>query len=190
MLSENDWQEIVHSGRNGLQCVQQMANEMLQRMSDLDKILSTVSMTSGSREIISPIKNLRIRYDSMGSGDFMAPRGNRKHTGIDIEVDAEGEKVAMPLKNGIVIREFFPYFGDSSWRGVEVGNEMFICRLHYVIPITDLIGKEISQGDVIGHTQDISKKYKNISPLKNLQMKNHIHFECFINLSNIIRSYT
>jgi len=148
-------------------------------MADLDKTLMKVSMTSGGRMIIPPVRNPRIRHDGMGSGDFMANRGKRKHPGLDLEIDEEGQDIIMPLKKAIVIREFFPYYGVPFWRGVEVGNEMFICKIHYSIPIMDLIGKEVPQGEVIAHAQDISRKYS-------YQMKKHIHWECFLNLTGTL----
>jgi hypothetical protein len=152
-----------------------MTDEATKRLVEMDKAFTACSVSMTQFDIIPPVRNPKIRHDSMGSGDFMASRGNRRHPGIDIEISHDGEEIIMPLKNAIVIREFFPYPADTIRRGVEVGNDMFICRIHYVQPDMSLIGKEVAQGEVIGHAQDIREKYGHM-------MKMHVHFECLINL--------
>lgn len=111
----------------------------------------------------------KIRNDAEGSGYFGAPRGNRKHQGVDLET-TEGKQVKAP-EAGTIKRKAYPYKGDANYTGLifngDSGTEW---RVYYVKPLEALIGQRVEQGQTIATSQDISKKY---GPL----MKAHIHVE-------------
>lgn len=108
--------------------------------------------------------------DGFGSGQYHSSRdgGKRRHAGLDIIVPP-GEAVFSPI-SGNIVRQAFPYKdtkdfagvvvkGDGDWNGYEI-------KLFYV---EGLFSGSITQGSVIGTSQDLTKRYPGII--------NHVHVE-------------
>lgn len=108
----------------------------------------------------------------MGLGHFGAPRGSRKHAGVDFVV-TPGQPVMSPIE-GVITRVTIPYASDSRWKGFEISgsgrHEGYTIKIFYMNPDTRLLYQSVRPGDVIGTAQDISLKY---APA----MKPHIHLE-------------
>ena len=104
-----------------------------------------------------------IRNDSKGLGHHGAPRGHRKHDGVDFEC-IPGQGIFMPV-DGILARESLPYKDDLRWRGVYIFNPRIEIKMWYFVP--NLLGMELKAGTVIGIAQDIGEKYEGVTP--------HIH---------------
>lgn len=124
--------------------------------------------------IKSPIKNPKLRgNDKHGSGAFGAPRGARKHRGVDI-VSTPGESVFSPM-DGKISKIGFPY-GDgvggvhdaTPFRYVEITGAGATARVYYVEP-TVSVGQKVKAGDIIGTAQDLDPRYSGIT--------RHVHLE-------------
>jgi len=114
--------------------------------------------------------NLKKRKsDKWGQGHFGAPRGDRKHNGIDYAC-LEGSEILSPV-DGQVTKHGYPYADDLSFRYVQITNGERKHRIFYVDPILP-IGRIIKEGDVIGTAQDLEQRYPEITP--------HIHYEIMI----------
>ena len=112
---------------------------------------------------------LRMRGDDdWGSGAFNAPRGERKHRGIDI-ITSPGEEIYCPI-DGRIVRVAEPYddeprynglllAGSGSWEGYEI-------KLFYLDGFS--LGP-IEQGALMARSEDISIRYPGIT--------NHVHLE-------------
>ncbi len=123
-------------------------------------------------QLVNPIKNGRIRNpDKWGSGSFGAPRGSRKHNGIDITA-INRQDVLSPV-SGKVIRKSFPYAKDLSYTGVLIegtdGHAGILVKIFYMTPLVSVIGSNVSAGEKIGAAQELTRKYPGIT--------NHIHLE-------------
>lgn len=121
--------------------------------------------------ITSPYQ--KIRNDSQGDGFFGASRGRRSHNGIDIIV-TPGSAVYCPIE-GVMFRMAYPYGtnrGNDQWEGcviVGLGDyKGYEVKIFYMRPFT--MGDYLFPGDIIGVSQDISRKY---SP----SMIDHLHVE-------------
>lgn len=109
----------------------------------------------------------RIRgNDAHGSGSFGTGRGDKTHNGIDIVV-SPGQSIHMPF-TGKVVRIARPYADDLSWEGLAIQNERYFAKIYYLRPL-DVVGLTLNAGTVIGHAQDIGKRYRGITP--------HVHLE-------------
>ena len=104
-----------------------------------------------------------IRNDSKGLGHHGAPRGHRKHDGVDLIV-SPGQSILMPV-DGIITRVSMPYKDDERWLGALIVNPRIEIKMWYFIP--NLLGMELKAGTVIGTAQDIGEKYEGVTP--------HIH---------------
>ena len=104
-----------------------------------------------------------IRNDSKGLGHHGAPRGHRKHDGVDL-ICTPGQDILMPI-DGIIARVSLPYKDDERWIGAYIVNPRIEIKMWYFIP--NLLGMELKAGSVIGIAQDIGKKYEGVTP--------HIH---------------
>ncbi len=120
--------------------------------------------------IAKPVRPLKIRNDSSGSGHFGASRNGQSHHGTDYLV-IEGQNIYSPI-NGKVTRIAMPYSDDSSFKGCVIENEKYKVKIFYIIP--QKIGKYVIAGQRVGTAQDITKKYGG-------SMKNHIHIEIIKN---------
>ena len=127
--------------------------------------------------IVSPTGKKIIRVDRQGDGRFGAPRGHRIHTGIDWECDVGQDTYAMI--QGRVVRNTVVYEGEN-WQGIELRNDLFICRMSYLVPDLTLIGTHVMAGHRVGTAQDISKKFGG-------GMKPHIHATIFFNYEGFLR---
>lgn len=114
------------------------------------------------------------RYDSMGSGDFRSPRGERKHSGRDYAVIPGSQIISQT--QGEVIKLGYPYPPSDTKKGnyryIEIlSPNNYTIKYFYVMPHRDIIvGKYVDQYAPIGLAQDISYVY---GP----DMIPHIHVE-------------
>jgi hypothetical protein len=117
------------------------------------------------------LQQSRLR-DAFGSGQYRASRGTRKHAGIDI-VTAAGETIFAPI-TGSVVRQAFPYKSDKNYVGVVIKGsgdwQGYEVKIFYV---EGLFSGPVSQGEVVGLAQDLTKKYPGIT--------NHVHLEARLN---------
>ena len=117
---------------------------------------------------------MKIRgLDCHGSGAWQAPRGHRKHNGVDV-VCQPGDKVRS-LTDGKVTKYGYPY-NPSSEKGylryVEVtdANRARI-RYFYVERNFDIvIGKTVTRGDILGKAQNIEEIYSGITQHYHLEI--------------------
>lgn len=109
----------------------------------------------------------RRTVDNWGSGAFGAPRGSRRHKGIDFA--APPGTVIHATVNGTVTKLGYPYGDDLSFRYVEVTSATNLRhRFFYVEPLATL-GQYVRVGDDIGTVQDTTVRYEGIT--------NHVHYE-------------
>ena len=114
---------------------------------------------------------LPIRNDAWGSGEFEAPRGDKKHKGIDYSAPV-GSIIKAPI-SGWITKLGYPYADDLSYRYVEITDHNRLKhRFFYVEPTVKEQGI-ITKYTPIGIAQDIQKRYTT----KNKRMDNHIHYE-------------
>lgn len=132
-----------------------------------------------------------------GSGEFEAPRGSRKHKGIDIVAPVGAEVISVT--NGDVTKIGFPYAQDplgqytnederrafylkKAMRYVQIttllGRRV---RYFYVDPVVE-VGDKVYPGETLGTTQDLGKVYPGITP--------HFHFEVMDDKGAIMNPYT
>lgn len=107
--------------------------------------------------------------DAWGDGSYGARRdgGRRRHNGVDY-LAAPGTAILAPVA-GIVTKLGYPYGDDLSFRYVEIRSHAGCKhRLFYVEPAREL-RSDIRKGSVVGHTQDLGKRYPG--------MPNHVHYE-------------
>lgn len=120
----------------------------------------------------NPIDGGKVRQpDRWGSGEFDAPRGPRRHQGVDIAARV-GDTVMSPIQ-GKVERKSFPYANDLRYSGVFIRgrgeHQGLVVKLFYVTPAPRVVGRIVGPGDVIGFVQDLQAKYPGIT--------NHVHLE-------------
>lgn len=108
---------------------------------------------------------LVLRNDIQGAGHFGAPRGSRKHEGIDFVAPAQ-KAVLAPISG--VIRKLQVYSTDPKWQGVAIKSGDVEVKMFYVSPLAKL-PVNINRGEIVGFMQDRAAA----SP----GMINHIHFE-------------
>lgn len=112
------------------------------------------------------------RNDSAGAGYFGAPRGERKHNGVDYVI-APGAGIETPV-TGTVTKHGYCYNGDAHYRYVEITDNfnhrhrLFYVKLHDLVRI----GLVVAMGDLVGVAQDISKRYPDAT-----DMLPHVHYE-------------
>jgi len=97
-------------------------------------------------KISNPVLNGTIRKsDKWGKGDFGAPRGTRKHNGIDI-VTQLGTPILSPVE-GKVIRVAYPYASDMSFTGLLIQgtgiHQGIEIKIFYLKPIPNIVNKTI-----------------------------------------------
>jgi len=121
-----------------------------------------------------------VRHDSMGAGYFGAPRGSRKHNGVDFSCYPES-KILAPV-TGEVTKLGYPYgderYGGSQhsepYRYVEVtAQDGKRHRVFYIKPSVE-VGEVVVEGrDVVGYSQDLTKRHGGA-------MVNHVHYEIMV----------
>ena len=109
--------------------------------------------------------------DRHGSGAYLAPRGGRKHKGIDLSC-VEGSFV-QAVCAGKVTKIGYPYSPSDPEKGhlryIEIKDSLgYKARYFYIDPAV-WVSTLIREGMVIGVAQDLTTIYKGITP--------HIHFE-------------
>ncbi len=109
-----------------------------------------------------------IRNDAGGLGHFGAPRGDRKHDGVDFSCE-EDQEVLMPV-DGKIVRKSYPYANDLKWQGVDIVNPRIEIKMWYFKPFSNVIGKEVKAGEPIGFAQNIGLKYENVTPHVHLRI--------------------
>lgn len=104
--------------------------------------------------------------DKWGSGDFNAPRGKRKHRGIDFA--AYPGTLVHPEFGGIVTKIGLAYSGEHyTYVEVEDGWK-FKARYFYIKPAV-IKGQVVGREDVLGSVQKLDTKFEGITE--------HVHFE-------------
>ncbi|MCO6487427.1 MAG: peptidoglycan DD-metalloendopeptidase family protein [Phaeodactylibacter sp.] len=107
-------------------------------------------------------------HDAWGSGQYGAPRGGRKHQGLDIRA-APFQKVFAPFP-GTITREAAPYRDDHRYRGLVLQGsgawKDYTLKIFYV---QGIVSGEVGAGSQIGYVQNLGLKYPGIT--------NHIHVE-------------
>ncbi len=120
--------------------------------------------------------------DCHGEGHWQAPRGSRKHKGIDL-CAYPGTKIRA-IRSGKATKIGFPYSQDidntlppdelykavqkSRMRYVQITVDDSLYRYFYLNPLVE-VGDTVEKGQVIGEVQDLMSIYKG--------MLNHVHFE-------------
>jgi len=105
--------------------------------------------------------------DKWGSGAFDAPRGSRRHTGVDFA--AEPGSILLSPVAGVVTKWGTVYADTPVYEYIQVtdsGGRMH--RFYYVQP-THPLGSEMVVLGRLGVVQDITTRYEGI--------KNHVHYE-------------
>ena len=109
--------------------------------------------------------------DGWGEGHFGAPRGARRHNGLDI-LAGPGAPVCSPI-DALVVREACPYDDDAVLSGVLLRGEGthtgLELKLFYVQFDPALVGTHVRAGDPLGQVQDLQHRYPGIA--------NHVHLE-------------
>lgn len=120
---------------------------------------------------IIPVELKKRKSDRWGKGHFGAPRGDRIHTGQDY-LCPEQSQVLSPV-DGIITKLGYPYSDDISFRYVRIlTDKKEYHDVFYVEPILP-IDHIIKKGDIIGFSQDLTKRYPGI--------KNHVHYQIKVN---------
>jgi RHS repeat-associated protein len=136
--------------------------------------LNPVRLIDPDGRFTSPTGSLTIRNDKVGLGSFKAPRGAKKHAGVDLAAPA-GTSVIAPISGSV---EYLQEGGEKIIRvtGKEEG-ETLTTRLLHVEFSDKLVGKikPAKEGEALeGVTvQDLSKhpRYKGADP--------HVHLEVY-----------
>ena len=119
---------------------------------------------------IAPIR----QQDRHGSGAFKAPRGTRKHLGVDFACQANSLVLSVAggevTKLGWVYNANNPNHADKThFRYVQVTDSNGIdLRFFYVDPSVKK-GDKVGEDAVLGKAQDLETVYPGITP--------HVHFE-------------
>jgi murein DD-endopeptidase MepM/ murein hydrolase activator NlpD len=109
-------------------------------------------------------------HDGYGSGQFGVSRdgGIRTHRGLDI-IAKPSALIFSPIR-GTIVREAFPYKGDTSVRGVVVkGTNEWTDYEVKIFYAEGLLSGDVLPGQHIAFAQDLSKRYPGIT--------NHVHVE-------------
>ena len=104
-------------------------------------------------------------HDAHGAGHWGAPRGERKHRGIDYACPKG--MLILPLREGMVTKIGLPY-ADAEYRYVQVTEEGYDWRYFYLDPLVKE-GDYVTTETPIGSIQDLTTRYAGIT--------NHCHLE-------------
>jgi hypothetical protein len=122
-------------------------------------------MKLDATRITSPT-GLGIRNDPEGFGHYCAPRGKRKHGGLDF-LCKPGQTVVCPISAGKVLREANPY-ETTDYKGLFIQGKHLAIKIFYLDPWPGIIRTSVKRGDPIGIAQDISERYGG-------KMEAHVH---------------
>lgn len=118
---------------------------------------------------VSPVVAEPRGTDRWGQGHFGAPRGDRKHEGVDYALPIGATVLALTA--GRVTRTGYAYGDDMSYRYVEMTDRhQHRLRYFYVDP-TVKVNDNVLPGDPLGRVQDLTRRYAGITP--------HVHFEVY-----------
>ncbi len=120
--------------------------------------------------------------DCQGAGHWQAPRGERKHNGIDYICDSGDQVIA--LKDGLVTKIGYPYNPNDTTKGhlryVEVtDNKKARVRYFYIKPKVK-VGDKIRVNDILGISQDLTKIYPGITQHYHLEVIGYINPEEYL----------
>ena len=109
--------------------------------------------------------------DAQGSGAYGAPRGSRKHKGLDYWCKP-GTRVYSAI-SGRVTRLGYPYKGNRELRLIEIetdnyGRQGELIRYMYIQPVV-MKGDKVLAGDLLGVVQK--------HPAVDRGMKPHVHVD-------------
>ena len=109
--------------------------------------------------------------DCHGQGHYLAPRGSRKHKGIDPVCD--GGTLIGCASDGVVTKIGYPYRMDDEVKGylryVEIKVGSVFERYFYIQPFSVRVGDKVKKGQTIGIAQGLADIYPGIT--------DHVHFE-------------
>jgi hypothetical protein len=123
----------------------------------------------------------KIRNDAAGLGHYGAPRGSRRHDGVDYEIKP-GAEVYAPC-TGKITRFARPYASDQ-YSGVEIRGKAAVVVLFYLKPCLyrkvgealvyseqDIVGATVKEGDVVGIAQDVTARYPGLGMTPHVHMR-------------------
>lgn len=115
--------------------------------------------------VIPPVRGT----DRWGAGAFMAPRGRRRHSGMDFAA-APGSKI-LAVRPGRVSKIGHVYADDLRYRYVEVTDGTgYRARYFYTVPDERIeVGTSVAAGQILGSLQSLQSRYRGITE--------HLHFE-------------
>ena len=115
---------------------------------------------------------LTMRNDSQGLGHYGAPRGTRKHRGVDFEIlPHRGFKLPFDVKikrKGLV--KVGQPFNLLELAPTGVFQNVIKFKFMYSDLLNVPVGSIVPKDEIIGRTQDVAKFYGG-------SMKNHLHVE-------------
>ena len=133
--------------------------------------------------MISPTGHGIRHSDRHGSGFFGAPRGDKRHKGVDFIVSPIGQTIVAPCP-GDVIRIKRPYAKKVKgvlFSGLFIRAADYTYTLFYFEPLFEVLRTRVEEGDILGYAQDISIKYPGMIPHIHVQFDS-INPELFIRL--------
>lgn len=109
-----------------------------------------------------------IRNDTKGSGEYKAPRGKRKHAGIDLLCLP---RLPIYATRKLKFERFAkPYRDKPFLGGVWIDDLGMRVKIFYCEP--DIEKQIFLEGDIIGYCQNIAKGYSD-------KMMPHIHVQVY-----------
>ena len=115
--------------------------------------------------------------DSQGCGYYGAPRGSRKHNGVDLACKPD-TSIQLGF-SGKIVKVGWAYSAPDKrhLRYVAIKIGTYYCRLFYINPSVK-VGDSVDANDVIGFSLQLSDIYTGIT--------DHVHIE-FYKLRNVQR---
>lgn len=122
--------------------------------------------------MISPLALPQIRgTDIWGSGYYLAPRGSRKHNGVDF--CCHKGALVTSVTEGVVTKIGYPYSPADKKKGhlryVQVDDTLGNAVRYFYISPSVSVGDVVKVGKVLGIYQGLGEIYEGISE--------HTHFE-------------
>jgi len=106
-------------------------------------------------------------FDEWGGGHFGAPRGNRRHEGVDYAC-YPGTKVCSPVA-GKVTKHGHPYADALEYKYIQITTENKLHHRFFYVEPQLAVGASVLEGFVIGIVQNLLPRYPKIT--------NHFHYE-------------
>ena len=115
---------------------------------------------------ILPVRGM----DKFGEGKYHAARGKRIHNGTDYS--CHPGTLIRAVSTGIVTKIGYPYSDDMSFKYVEITDTIkYKVRYFYILPHV-VKNDHVYEGDIIGETQSLQKRYPGITDHCHLEIKN------------------